>query len=142
MKMLETIMRLRDQGKLAEHNSTRQTVMTRHSVYLGVLMLLTACSATLEMPQQQGSRGTTGSGRGSPGNKWGSPDAGHMSNDPYQSGPYQPGPYQPGPYYPSSHQPSPPYPGIYQSSYQNNYQGNGRDSARNSSFKIKITSTQ
>jgi hypothetical protein len=131
-------MRLRDQGKLAEHNSTRQAVRTPHIIYVSVLMLLTGCSATLDVPQQPGSGGTTGGGPwSSPGNKWGNPVPG-----PFDTDPYEPVPIHPDPYYRSTYHPTPTFPGGYQSSYHNNYQGNRHDSARGSSFNLRITSTQ
>jgi hypothetical protein len=120
MKMLKTMWWLKNQGHLVEHNPTRQAAITPHILYLGLLILLTGCNATLEVRPEQVPGKTSGPYPGGP-----------YPGGPYSGGPYSGGPYLGGPY-PSAVS----YPGTYQNNHSSS-----RDPARGQSFSLKITST-
>jgi hypothetical protein len=130
MKILKTIWRLRDQANLVKHNPIRQATITPHILYLSLLILLTGCGATIEVPPEQLPGRTTGSHRG-----------GGYPGGSYPDGSYPDGSY-PGPVsYPDAGYPyDTGYPAPDR--YQSNYPSNRHESARGSSFSLKITSTR
>ena len=101
MKMLKTIWRLRDQGKLLEHNPTRQAALSPHILYLSLVILLTGCGATIEVRPEQVPGRTT---RNHPG-------PGHPV--PVYPVTVYPGPVYPGSVYPGSVYPGSVYPGRF-----------------------------